>query len=306
MKKFISILICIILTLSLTMNVFAADFNKHGSGIEYKLSDNWNLVSEDGNDFVYEYYNNNFEMIEISCIDTELGYSLELFDQNKLLDIIKSTYSNQLLGEMLAEANNISYVTVKTDSEITKYETYNSVKYLRYEKAYTASAVGYYNKPLYLTVYVTAKNGKLYMYTYHRDMTSNHFKDFVGMLNSISYKSGEIKIKINNEYIHPDSDPMMINDRTLVPIRAVAEKMNYIVDWYEEQGLVKLTSKDGNDVLYFGIGQYEGIKNSEIFEMDVPPVIIGSRTYLPLRAVAEAMDAKVDWEDATKTVIINY
>ena len=46
------------------------------------------------------------------------------------------------------------------------------------------------------------------------------------------------------------------------------------------------------------------ITDNETVFLDVPPSIINDRTCLPIRAVAEAFGAKVDWDDKTKTVII--
>ena len=98
---------------------------------------------------------------------------------------------------------------------------------------------------------------------------------------------------------------MLINDRTLVPIRAVAEKMGYTVSWNDEKQIVTLSSNDGFNILHFQIGNGTAFKNlSEEITLDVPPVILENRTYLPLRAVAEAMNAKVNWNEAEKAVEI--
>ena len=43
---------------------------------------------------------------------------------------------------------------------------------------------------------------------------------------------------------------------------------------------------------------------SKKIELDVPAIIVGGRTYLPLRAVAEAMDAKVNWNGDERIVEI--
>ena len=39
--------------------------------------------------------------------------------------------------------------------------------------------------------------------------------------------------------------------------------------------------------------------------LDVAPFIYNSRTLVPVRAVAESLDAQVDWVAETRTVIIN-
>lgn len=44
--------------------------------------------------------------------------------------------------------------------------------------------------------------------------------------------------------------------------------------------------------------------NGRVIQPDVPPQIIGGRTMVPLRAVAEALGANVEWDGNTNTVII--
>jgi len=44
--------------------------------------------------------------------------------------------------------------------------------------------------------------------------------------------------------------------------------------------------------------------NGEAIEFDVPPQIIDNRTMVPLRAISEALDAKVEWDEQTQTITI--
>ena len=123
-------------------------------------------------------------------------------------------------------------------------------------------------------------------------------------MGSLSYDLGKIKIVIDGARIYPDSDPIIIDGRTLVPIRAVAEKMGYSVGWDAENQIVSLVNPD--NMLHFQIDTNVALRNIETeIPLDVAPMIINNRTYLPLRAVTEAMDASVNWESNTKTVIIN-
>ena len=195
---------------------------------------------------------------------------------------------------------------VSTDSVLSSFEYYNGIKYYRYEKAYTARAFGFKDTPFYMTILATIQNGKMYTFEYGRNYSdSQHFADIADMLNSISYDEGEIKINVNGTRIYSDSAPMIVDDRTLVPIRAVAEAMGYSVSWDSEKGIVYLFSNDGEHMLAFAIGDAMALKDmNEIITLDVPPIIYKSRTYLPLRAVAEAMDAKVNWIGESRLVDI--
>ncbi len=112
-----------------------------------------------------------------------------------------------------------------------------------------------------------------------------------------------ISININGRRIRPDSPPELISGRTLVPIRAVAENLGYTVDWDAETRTVKMTKNGGNNI-EIAINADEISKNGKKTPLDVPAQIIDSRTYLPLRAVAEAMDCRVEWDGENKIVDI--
>lgn len=45
-------------------------------------------------------------------------------------------------------------------------------------------------------------------------------------------------------------------------------------------------------------------KNGEMIWLDEAPQIVGERTLVPVRAIAEAFDCSVDWNDETNSVII--
>ena len=61
---------------------------------------------------------------------------------------------------------------------------------------------------------------------------------------------------------------------------------------------------NSNNTIKFTIDSTTAVKNGRNFTIDVPAQIIGERTYLPLRAVAEAMDAEVDWNGEINSVEI--
>ena len=133
----------------------------------------------------------------------------------------------------------------------------------------------------------------------------------------------EIKITYNGEIIETDTPPVIIDDRTLVPARAVFEKIGCEVYWLEEyravlvnKGMIEIQINIGNNDMFAKTyapssedTEYyyhmEGLGfNLNTISLDVPAQIINDRTMIPVRAVAEAMDINVDWEDETRTVIL--
>lgn len=113
-----------------------------------------------------------------------------------------------------------------------------------------------------------------------------------------------IKIYVYNERIHTDTVPVIVDDRTLVPIRAVAEALNYEVDWDQQKQQVTLHSDSTGKWVSIVIGDYSINSNDKQIPIDVPAQVMNDRTYIPLRAIAEALNCTVDWNDNERAVYI--
>ncbi len=100
----------------------------------------------------------------------------------------------------------------------------------------------------------------------------------------------------------PDQLPVIVDDRTLVPLRGVFEAMGATVEWDKEalRATIKLL---GNQVAVF-IGSRTAWVNGNKQTLDVAPRLIGGRTMVPLRFIAESFGLKVGWEDRQRAVII--
>ena len=127
----------------------------------------------------------------------------------------------------------------------------------------------------------------------------------------------------------PDTVPVIINDRTLLPIRAVIEAIGGEIGWEDsikevsilvDENSIKLSMLNPvykenfvfiNDSMPMQkIGVYEGSKymnvNGEMIKNDVPAMIINSRTFMPLRFIAENAGCAVKWEPSNRSVIVTY
>lgn len=113
-----------------------------------------------------------------------------------------------------------------------------------------------------------------------------------------------ISVNVNGEKLSFDQPPVIIGGRTLVPLRAIFVALGATVDW--EQSTKTAIAKKGNEVIKISIGSNELSKSGKITELDVPAKLINEKTMVPARAVSEAFGAKVDWDNDTRTVIINY
>lgn len=115
--------------------------------------------------------------------------------------------------------------------------------------------------------------------------------------------SEEITVSINKTILTFDQPPVIVNDRTLVPLRAIFEALGAVVDW--EPTTRTVTARRGEINLSFVVDTNIIKKNGADIEIDVPAQIIGDRTMVPVRAISESLDAGVDWDPITRTVLID-
>lgn len=115
--------------------------------------------------------------------------------------------------------------------------------------------------------------------------------------------NGAISIYINNEKVTLDTQPIIFNDRTLVPLRGVFEKLGATVDWNKETKQVIVKNK-AIEVLLETNNQGV-LVNGQVKFLDSPSKLQDGRTLVPLRFVAEALGHKVTWKAATRRIDIS-
>ncbi|MDP2652211.1 MAG: stalk domain-containing protein [bacterium] len=122
------------------------------------------------------------------------------------------------------------------------------------------------------------------------------------MAGGMAHASREITIRVNGVPIAPDVAPFIENNRTMVPIRFVAEALRAHVGWDGEARMVSV-SYQGKLIILF-IDSAEAFVDGVSVRLDAPAMIDNSRTFVPLRFVAEALDQNVGWDSQTWTVDI--
>ena len=115
----------------------------------------------------------------------------------------------------------------------------------------------------------------------------------------------DIKVVVNGSRVNfADTEPFIENGRTLVPMRAIFEALGAEVVWntwtrstdtYDPMTNTSIVITADSDVM---------LVNGEEVQLDVPAKIVNGRTVVPVRAVAEGMTAKVEWDAQTSTVNI--
>lgn len=96
--------------------------------------------------------------------------------------------------------------------------------------------------------------------------------------------------------------PVIVEDRTLLPVRAIVEALGGTIAWDETSR--KVTIQDSGTTIELWVGNNITYVNGIKKITDVPPQIINDRTMTPVRFVVENLGAAVDWDSANKVVII--
>ena len=99
-----------------------------------------------------------------------------------------------------------------------------------------------------------------------------------------------------------DVAPVARNNRTLLPIRFVAEALGASVDWNAD--LQKVTIAKPDLLIEITLGSNTAYVNGKAVELDVAAFAENNRTYLPLRFVAEHLGATVLWDAPTQSITI--
>lgn len=98
---------------------------------------------------------------------------------------------------------------------------------------------------------------------------------------------------------------VIIEGRTMVPVRGVFEYMGYDVSWDSNTKTATLTNTKKNSTITLTNGESTFKVNDKVVTPDVPQQIVNGRFMLPLRAVGEAVDAKIGWLNDSKIATIN-
>lgn len=105
-----------------------------------------------------------------------------------------------------------------------------------------------------------------------------------------------------------DVAPKIVNDRTMLPARFVAENLGADVSWDGENQVVTITGKnlktDDDVTIVITIGSDTALVNGEEIKLDSPAFIENDRTYTPIRFISENLGASVSWIESEMKVVI--
>lgn len=126
-----------------------------------------------------------------------------------------------------------------------------------------------------------------------------------------AFGASDIMLKIDNNTmtvgeneVQLDTAPVIINGRTLIPVRGMSEAMGADVDWDNTDKTVTITKE--NVAIKLTIDSTTAYLNNEEKTLDTAPVILNGRTMLPARFIAESFGYDVTWDNDNKTILVTY
>ena len=330
MKKLTSVLLVFIMVLSFAVTASAAQKN-YIADMSLEFGESYSKLSQTDKELVYANSKIGIEEFYLLYVKDYLkGSGIEVTTNNLELlleDFASMMITPEIYSEMLyrdlqisaectLEPMNVQTMKNKNGVEVSTkaYNVYFNISPESKDMMFVFVSLIRNGDDIYFinANIMTDFNERIAEYGKVIDSIALTFKDPV-LPEEVNPAQQPIKIVVNGEYVFPDSDPVIVNDRTLVPIRAIGEKLGYNVWWNGE----KRTAALSNDTVTLAvtIDSMEMVRETqdknilgnvinEVIPIDVAASIINDRTYLPLRAVGEALGCDVAWDGTTRTVII--
>ncbi|NUU75793.1 copper amine oxidase N-terminal domain-containing protein [Paenibacillus xylanilyticus] len=190
---------------------------------------------------------------------------------------------------------------VLADILLTKYATE-----LTHEQIKELEAIIEKDKALETAAEILEKNGSVTDAVYlQEEAIKSNFKNLdlyktMGKLNEKAGKKNGVKLYVNGEA--SNSEPFVKKGNTFVPFRAIAESLKAEVAWNPEERSIIVT-KDGVSIKLV-VDSKTATVNGKNVSLDAPATITKGSTYVPVRFISEALDATVQWEEESKTVVV--
>lgn len=102
--------------------------------------------------------------------------------------------------------------------------------------------------------------------------------------------------------VFPVGQPMEWKGHVMVPLRGVFERLGGTVNW--DQAAQTVTVNKGTTTIRLTVGEAHALKNEETIVIPTKAILRTGTAYVPLRFLAESLDAQVNWDGGSRTVRI--
>jgi hypothetical protein len=138
-------------------------------------------------------------------------------------------------------------------------------------------------------------NNLRFIYT-HKDV-SDELEDKI-----LELIVGKKEILVNDVVQEIDVAPVIVNNRTLVPLRFISEALGASVLW--DNSTKNVTVINNKRWIDLWPGEDMMVVDGKAVDLDVPPQLKNNRTMLPLRAIAESLDLQVQWDPKSRRITL--
>ena len=214
------------------------------------------------------------------------------------------------------------------ETEIRIYSTAIPTSYklptLMHDSYYRASVAmqnNHYNQPNNISYYLGAETTEVPVFEGYvmnngekitnPDLKGTHGTYIIGNGNvgtfTMKLLADSPNAMVGNDIVKIDENdsnvtPMIIDGRTLVPARFIAENLGMDVTFDNDTREVGLSGNGYNVKMTLDKAEYT--VNDKPYTLDVPAAAINDRTMIPLRAMAEAVGMKVEWDGERKLIYL--
>ncbi|MCX7842655.1 MAG: copper amine oxidase N-terminal domain-containing protein [Clostridia bacterium] len=176
------------------------------------------------------------------------------------------------------------------------FETYSA------NTAYTDGILDNSSKYFDVVVYTRDEGGSIINSNILRVDVSDRARPKTASILS-SRTGSEIQVIYNKSMIKfDDARPVLINNRTMVPLRKIFETMGAQIEW--EDSTKTVTAKKDNNVIVMQIENARAFVNGKEIVLDAAPQLVNNRTLVPLRFVGQSFGNIVEWDGTDRTVVI--
>lgn len=148
------------------------------------------------------------------------------------------------------------------------------------------------------------------------DIEGIKFKDYINVTtaapdkgtsttNKVAVTIGSTTYKVNGAEKSLEVAPVIQNNRTLVPTRAISEGLGYQVLWNASTNTATIVTPDNRTAAFTLGSNVVTVNGVPSLTMDTAPAVVDGRMLVPFRALGDALGIAVTWDEATNTATFN-
>jgi hypothetical protein len=119
---------------------------------------------------------------------------------------------------------------------------------------------------------------------------------------ALTFTLNDTSVERGQELLQLDQAPVIINGRTMLPVRHMSELLGGLVEWKPQERKVQVTN--AYQVFQFWLDHPFMSRNGTRYDLDQSPVLLNGRTMLPLRALSEAYGLYVHYDSKTQQILV--